>query len=93
MGMIAYVSQAKQTQPDSKRIHQIQVALNEHGYVLPAHATWGQIRLVLKNIALGHDWQTHRIPDARVLILLGLGNQYSDFEVTDEGRNHLDGDK
>lgn len=83
----------RQMQPDSKRIHQIQVALDEHGYVLSPHATWAQTQVVLKKIAQDHDWQTHRVPDARVLILLGLGNEHSNPDVTDEGRNHLDGGK
>jgi len=76
----------KQTQPDPKRVHQIQVALDEHGYVLPMHATWTQTQVVLKKIAQDHDWQTHHVPDARVLILLGLGNEHSNPDVTDEGR-------
>ena len=84
---------AKQIQPDPKRVHQIQIALDEHGYILPKHATWVQTQAILKKIALDHDWQTHRIPDARVLILLGLGNEHSNPEVTDEGRNYLDGGK
>ena len=91
--LLASCANAKQTQPDSKRIKQIQVALDEHGYLLPPHATWVQTQVTLKKIAEDHDWQTRRVPDARVLILLGLGNQYSNSAVTNEGRNHLDGGK
>ena len=84
---------AKQMQPDPKRVHQIQVAMDEHGYILPPHATWSQTQAILKKIAQDRGWQTHHVPDARVLILLGLGNQYSNPAVSDEGPNHLDGGK
>jgi hypothetical protein len=91
--LFASCASAKQTQPDPKRVHQIQVALDEHGYVLPSHATWSQTQAVLKKIAKDRGWQTHRVPDARVLIFLGLGNQYSNPAVVDDGPNHLDGSK
>jgi hypothetical protein len=79
---------AKQMQPDPKRVHQIQARLVEHGY--PATTTWAQAQEVLRDIARQHGWQTHHAPDARVLILLGLGNKYSDPDVALAGTNHLD---
>lgn len=79
----------KQTQPDPKRVRQIQAALVEHGYA--ATMTWAQVQEVCRGIARDNGWQTHRAPDARVLIMLGLGNEHSDPEVLKEHHNHLDG--
>ena len=84
-----YSCHAKQTQPDAKRVREIQAALIDHGYV--PGKTWLETQEILRTIALDHHWQARRAPDARVLILLGLGNKYSDPEVTTEGHNHLDG--
>lgn len=80
---------AGQTQPDGKRIKQIQAALVEHGY--KPGKNWQETQEILRGVARDHQWQTHRAPDARVLILLGLGNPHSDPDVTLDGRNHLDG--
>lgn len=80
---------ARQTQPDIKRVREIQAALVDHGYA--PGKTWHETQEILRGIALDHHWQIHRAPDARVLILLGLGNKYSDPEVATEGHNHLDG--
>jgi hypothetical protein len=80
----------RQTQPDVKRIHQIQAALVEHGY--EAGKTWPQTHEILRSIARDHHWQTRNAPDARVLIILGLGNVHSDPQVTEEGHGHLDGE-
>ncbi len=80
---------ATQMQPDAKRIKQIQAALVEHGY--EPGKNWHETQEILRGIARDHQWQTHRAPDARVLILLGLGNPHSNPDVTLEGRNHLDG--
>ena len=79
----------RQTQPDSKRIRQINEALEEHGYLLGK--TWAQTQEICRSIAREHGWQTHRAPDARVLILLGLGNKHSDLDVLTWPHNHLDG--
>src|ERR1700674_1535241 len=80
---------ARQTQPDPKRVRQIQAALIEHGY--SSGKTWPQTHEILRDIARDHHWQTRNAPDARVLILLGLGNVHSDPQVTEEGHGHLDG--
>jgi len=74
--------------PEPKRVKQIQTALVSHGY--PAGATWHETQEVCRKIADEHKWQTHFAPDARVLILLGLGNEHSDLEVLEYGSNHLD---
>lgn len=79
----------KQLQPDPKRVLEIRAALITHGY--EPGKTWPEIQMQLREIARLHHWQTRHAPDARVLILLGLGNKYSDESVTFEGRNHLDG--
>lgn len=78
----------KQTQPDPKRIRQIQIRLVEHGY--SATITWKQTQEVCRGIARDHGWQTHRAPDARVLILLGLGNEHSDSNILVWSDNRLD---
>lgn len=85
----APLCEGKQTQPDPKRVKEIQAALIAYGYV--PGKTWPETQNILREIAKDHHWQTHRVPDARVLILLGLGNKYSDPSVAAEGRNHLDG--
>lgn len=47
---------------------------------------------MLRSIADEHGWQTKFAPDARVLIILGLGNKNSDVEyVENNGHDHLDG--
>lgn len=84
---IGYLTEAKQMQPDPNRVKQIQAALLAHGF--ESGKTWPQTQEILRGIARGHGWQTHRAPDARVLILLDLGNPHSDPEVTKEGRNPL----
>jgi hypothetical protein len=85
----AVAALAKQTQPDGKRVKEIQSALVKHGY--PAGKSWPETQNILRGIAREHHWQTQHAPDARVLILLDLGNKYSDPEVTVAPRNHLDG--
>jgi|ERR1700719_1716353 len=86
---ITYVSFGKQIQPDSKRIREIQAALVAHGF--KPGRSWLETQGFLRDIARSHHWQTHRAPDARVLILLGLGNKYSDPDVLLEEHNRLDG--
>jgi len=63
---------AKQTDIDPKRKQQIRVALQEHGY--PPGANWGDTMQVMKQIARDHHWQVSHVPDARVLILIGLAD-------------------
>jgi hypothetical protein len=79
----------RQTQPDTKRIREIQAALAAHGF--EPGRSWLETQKLLRDIARNHHWQTHRAPDARVLILLGLGNKYSDPDVLLEEHNRLDG--
>lgn len=76
----AVAALANQTQPDARRVKQIQLALVKHGY--PAGKSWPETQDILRGIAKQHHWQSHHAPDARVLILLDLGNKYSDPDVT-----------
>ena len=85
----ASVVSAKQMQPDAKRVKQIQAALVEHGY--RPGKTWVETQEILRGIARDHDWQIIHAPDARVLVLLDLGNENSDPATALAGRNHLDG--
>lgn len=87
--LLATSLSAKQTQPDIKRVKQIQAALIQHGY--EPGKTWPQTQEILRGIARNHGWQIHHAPDARVLIYLDLGNEHSDSTVALEGHNHLDG--
>lgn len=64
--------------PDAKRVKEIQAALVAHGF--EAGKTWHDTQEICRGIAAEHHWQTHFAPDARVLILIGLGNKYSDLE-------------
>lgn len=70
---------AKQTQPDPKRQTQIRAALVSHGY--EPGKNWHETQEILRQIARDHHWQHTHAPDARVLILLGLGNKYSNPDV------------
>ena len=80
----------QQKQPDAKRVKQIQTALVQHGY--QPGKTWAETQTALRSIAEARGWQTHFAPDARVLIILGLGNKNSDVEyVENNGHDHLDG--
>jgi len=80
----------QQIQPEAKRVKQIQTALVSHGY--QPGKTWAETQTVLRNIAEEKGWQTHFAPDARVLIILGLGNKNSDVEYVENNRHdHLDG--
>jgi hypothetical protein len=73
---------AKQLVPDQKRQKEIRIALVEHNY--ESGKTWAETVKVLKQIARDHHWQSAHAPDARVLILLGLGNRYSDPSILEE---------
>jgi hypothetical protein len=59
-----------QTQPDPKRIVEIQKALADHGY--PSGNSWKETREICRHIADNHGWQNMWAPDARVLYILGL---------------------
>jgi hypothetical protein len=87
--LFASLGFSNQTQPDAKRIREIQAALIAHGY--EPGRSWAQTQEQLKLIARAHHWQSKHAPDARVLILLGLGNKYSNPEVLDEPTSHLEG--
>jgi len=81
------MSAPRQTQPDPKRIREIQVALVDHNYA--PGKTWKETQEILRQVARMHHWQTHWAPDARVLILLGLSN--NDSQIIDGEHNRLDG--
>jgi len=75
---------ARQLEPDRKRVIEIQAALVSHGFTQRAPSgKWDvETKETLRGIANSHGWQINRVPDARVLILLGLGNKYSNLYVT-----------
>src|SRR5271155_1090842 len=77
----ATLTSANQLQPDAKRQKEIRTALVTHGY--QAGRTWSETQEILKGIAKEHNWQRTHAPDARVLILLGLGGKHSDPAVLD----------
>ena len=78
-----------QKQPDQKRVLEIQEALIAHSYMPgPASGKWDdRTQSVLRTIADSHEWQTKFVPDARVLVLLGLSG--GSPEVVQKG-NRLD---
>jgi hypothetical protein len=69
-----------QTQPTPQRVAEIQVALKSHGY--NPGITWKETQESCRKIADAHQWQILTAPDARVLILIGLGGPNSDISVT-----------
>src|SRR5271155_1136914 len=81
-----------QKQPDKKRTVEIQQALIANGYMSGSPTgKWDTATIdALRSIADSHKWQVNHVPDARVLILLGLGNKMSDSSVTTLPGNHLD---
>src|SRR5271157_2229914 len=83
---------ARQIYPDKKRTMEIQTALIANGYISGSPSgKWDKATIEsLKNIAALHHWQTRHVPDARVLILLGLSK--GDPEVT-KHFSHLDYNK
>jgi hypothetical protein len=80
-----------QSQPAPERIAEIQAALKAHGY--EPGGTWEETQEVCRKIADEHMWQTDHAPDARVLILLGLGGPHSDPAVTQMQGDRLDKDQ
>lgn len=84
-------SESTQAQPAPERIAEIQAALKAHGY--EPGDTWEETREVCRKIADEHMWQTDHAPDARVLILLGLGGPHSDPAVTQMQGDRLDNDQ
>lgn len=73
------IAKPRQLIPDLKRQMQIRKALIDSGY--QSGRTWPETQIILKQIAREHGWQSRRAPDARVLILLGLGNKHSNPEI------------
>jgi hypothetical protein len=78
--------------PDKQRILQIQQALVDKGYTtIPPSGIWDQQTIsALRDIADGMEWQLDNVPDARVLILLGLGSANSDPSVAQKKGSSLD---
>jgi hypothetical protein len=81
-----------QQQPDPQRVLQIQQALLDRGYIsFQPNGAWDEATLApLRKIADDRGWQTTNVPDARVLILLGLGGPNADMSVTLLRGNSLD---
>lgn len=81
--------------PDKARTLQIQQALLDKGFTdRQPTGVWDKETIaVCKDIANKNLWQIDHVPDARVLILLGLGNQYSDPYVTTIHNDMLDRDQ
>jgi hypothetical protein len=77
-----------QTQPDPKRVVEIQQALTAHGF--PPGANWKETRAICRHIADDHGWQNMFAPDARVLYLLGLA---PNLAPDDMKPNTLDADE
>lgn len=77
--------------PDKKRQAEIRAALVEHGY--ESGKTWMQTQDIMRQIARVHHWQHVHSPDARVLILLGLGNPHSDPWILYESPTRLEPQK
>lgn len=77
-----------QTQPSTTRVAEIQKALKEHGFT--PGTTWEETQEITRQIADQHLWQTDHAPDARVLIMLGLGGKNADPCVLEMQDNHLD---
>ncbi len=87
LSLLVSACHARQTQPDPKRVHEIQAALIDHNYA--PGKTWHETQERLRGIAREHKWQVRYAPDARVLILLGLSN--NDTQVLDEKQSRLEG--
>jgi hypothetical protein len=79
-----------QTQPDAKRVAEIQQALTDHGY--DPGKTWRETRATCRKIADEHGWQNMFAPDSRVLFLLGLAPNLNLTEA-DLKPNSLDEDE
>lgn len=64
---------------DSKRAREIQRALiREHYLNGRPSGTWdGASKAAMKRYQADQGWQTHLVPDARALVKLGLGPDYS----------------
>lgn len=85
------VTEAGQMIPAPERVAEIQSALSSHGY--DPGTTWEETQEVCRKIADEHGWQTDHAPDARVLILIGLGGPHSDPAVAQLQGDRLDQDQ
>lgn len=92
LALITLDTPARQMHPDKKRTVEIQQALIAKGYMFGSPTgVWDNKTIeVLQQIAEDHKWQVTHVPDARVLILLELGNRYSDPNVVMMQPSHLD---
>ena len=62
----------------ASRVRQIQTALRERGYQVPLTGRLDSKTLAaMKQIQKQNGWQTRRVPDARLLDLLGLGAKHN----------------
>ena len=78
-----------QKAPSQERVLEIQNALVAHGYTVAVTGKWDhQTQVVLYKIADGMKWQVNHVPDARVLILLGLSK--GDPQIAQQEGGHLD---
>lgn len=76
-----------QKQIDSARVLQIQNAMIQRGMLVgPATGKWDDVTQdACRRVADKYKWQTDHMPDARLLILLGLANG-DPAAVTEGGR-------
>lgn len=76
------------------RALEIQNALVAHGYSVETTGVWDrQTKLALYKIADDMEWQINHVPDARVLILIGLGNPLSDQALAHQKGGQIDRDQ
>jgi hypothetical protein len=75
--------------PSPQRVVEIHDALVANGF--PTGTSWPEIQATCRKIQEDHLWQTDHAPDARVLILIGLGGPHSNPGVIEEkSTNRLD---
>ena len=69
------------------RARQIQIALVHHGIPVPVTGRMdAKTTAALKRLAKENQWQTKRVPDARVLVMIGLGAKHNDLGGTLEAK-------
>ena len=72
--LLLATAMAAQDHPDPHRTKEIQRALKSAGYHVQVNGHWdGTTSQALIEIAKQHNWQHRAVPDARVIIWLGLG--------------------
>jgi hypothetical protein len=80
-----------QKEPLPQRVVEIQAALLAHNYKIEATGKWDdQTKTCLRDIANAHKWQVDHVPDARVLLLIGLGSKNQNPEVLTAPPDRLD---